>query len=110
MTWSQQVGQQLGGAGGAIDLDREIPGIATDLRGNGVSEHVRTQVLVVQPASGAVLGEPVGDVEVLFEVMPQRNVDERTAGGGQLHARGESTLDDREVTRREVPVQVRDEV
>ena len=63
----------------------------------------------VQHAAGAVLVEPVADVEVLLEVVAQRNVEERAAGRRQLHARGQPSLHDREVAGSEMPVQLGDE-
>ena len=49
-----------------------------------------------------------GDVEVLLEVVAQREVEERPPVGGQLHRRGQPALDDREVAGGQVPVEVVD--
>ena len=46
---------------------------------------------------------------VLLEVVAQREVQERPLGRRQLHRRGQAALDDGEVARREVAVQVGDE-
>ena len=46
------------------------------------------------------------DVQVLLEVVPQRHVDERTAGRDQLHGRREPALHDRDVAGGEMQVQV----
>src|SRR5207249_3350587 len=52
---------------------------------------------VVHVLAGAVAVEPVPDVEVLLEVVPEREVQERALGGGQLHGGGQAALDDGEV-------------
>src|SRR5262249_38721147 len=52
---------------------------------------------VVHVLAGAVTVEPVADVEVLLEVVPEREVEERALGGGQLHGGGQPALDDGEV-------------
>ena len=46
---------------------------------------------------------------VLLEVVAQREVQERPSGRGELHRRRQAALDDGEVARREMAVQVRDE-
>jgi len=47
-------------------------------------------------------------VEVLFEVISEREVEERGLRRDELHARRQATLDDRHVADREVPVQLMD--
>ena len=47
----------------------------------------------------------MGDVVVLLEVAAQREEQERPAGGGELHRRGEAAVADREVAGRELPVE-----
>ena len=54
---------------------------------------------------GSVAREPVLDVEALLEVVPQREAEERPPARGQLHRGGQPALHDREVARREVPVE-----
>ena len=66
------------------------------------------RLVVVDAAPGAVPLEPVADVEVLLEVVAQRDVDERAAVGGELHARRQAALHDRQVARREVAVELGD--
>ena len=63
------------------------------------------RVVVDQPP-GAVPVEPVPYVELLLEVVPQRDVEERPPVRGQLHRRGEPALHDGEVAHRQVPPQV----
>ena len=66
--------------------------------------------LVVRHApAGAVAVEAVPHVEVLLEVVAQREVEERPPGGRELHRRRQAALDDGEVAGGEVPVQVRHE-
>ena len=45
-------------------------------------------------------------MEVLLEVVAQREVEERPPVGGQLHRRGQPALDHREVAGGELPVEV----
>src|SRR6185312_10466396 len=52
---------------------------------------------VVHARAGAIAGQPVPDVEVLLEVVPEREVQERALGGGQLHGGGQAALDYGEV-------------
>ena len=66
-------------------------------------------VVVVHAPARAVALEPVADVAVLLEVVAQREVQERPPARGELHRRRQAALDDREVARGEVPVQVGDE-
>ena len=47
-------------------------------------------------------------MEVLLEVVLEREVDERPAVGGQLHRRGQPALDDRQVAGRQVAIEVVD--
>jgi hypothetical protein len=47
-------------------------------------------------------------VEVLLEVVAEWEVEEGPAVGGELHCRGEASLDDRQVAGGEVLVQVVD--
>ena len=56
--------------------------------------------------TGAVPIQPVPDVEVLLEVVPQRHVQERPPVRGQLHRRRQAALHDREVAGGQVPVEV----
>ena len=55
---------------------------------------------------GAVAVEAVGDDQALLEVVGQREVEERSLVGGELHARGQAALDDGEVAGGEVAVEV----
>ncbi len=48
----------------------------------------------------------MGDVEIVLEVMTQREVQERAARGGQLHGRRQATLHDGEVAGGQVSVKV----
>ena len=60
------------------------------------------------PPAGAVTLEPVPHVEVLLEVVPEREEEERASVRGQLHRRREPALDDGEVAGGQVPIQVVD--
>src|SRR5215211_1441368 len=105
-TGSQQLPDQSGGPRRTVGLDWPIghvrPELVADRRCNGFG---RGGAEVHQPA-GPVALEPVADVEVLLEVMPEREIEERTSVRGQLHAGREAALDDGEVAGGQVPVQV----
>jgi hypothetical protein len=59
-------------------------------------------------AAGAIAVQAVPDVEVLLEVMPQREVEERPLRCGQLHRRRQPALHDGQVAHRQVPVEAID--
>src|SRR5690349_4878814 len=93
----EQPGDQPGGAVGAVERHRG--GV---YRLAEVLEHRRAQslgagVLEVEPDPGAEAIEASGDVQLLLEVVAQREVEEGRAESGQLHRGGEPALDDREV-------------
>ena len=50
--------------------------------------------------------EAVGDVELLLEVLAEREVDEPASCRGELHRGCEAALDDGDVASGEMPVQV----
>ena len=56
--------------------------------------------------AGAVALEAVVYVDVLLEVVAQRNVEERHAGRGELHRRGQPALDDGDIGRGHAQVEV----
>src|SRR3954469_664056 len=102
----QQLGEHVCCSGGATALNWQVGHVATDLRDDRGRQRIGVGLLLVVHASpGAVAIESVPDVEVLLEVVPQRHVDERAPVGGELHGRGEPTLDDRNIRRREVLVE-----
>jgi hypothetical protein len=58
--------------------------VATDLGDDRLGQRVRCEVVVVEAPSRAVAAQPVGDMELLLEVVAQRHEDERTPRGDQL--------------------------
>ncbi len=86
--------------------DRQIVDRPADLRGDRGGDVRWLRGLEVHAPAGPVALQPVPDVEVLLEVVPQREVQERPPGRRQLHRRGQPALDDREVARGQVPVQL----
>lgn len=89
-----------------MGVDGAVVGVAADLGGDRLADHLRAGCAEVHAPAGAVAVEAVGDVEGLLEVVPQRKVEERPAGGGQLHAGGQSALDDGEVAAGQMSVQL----
>ena len=86
--------------------------LVVDLQSHFLSDHAGDQLgrgfLEVDHAAGAVLLKPVADMEVLLEVMAQRNVEERPASGCQLHAGRQAALHNRQIAGGKVPVEVVD--
>ena len=107
---SQQLGQHVRGPGCPVGRHGAIAGGTPDLGGDRLRQDVRGEGLVVQPHPGAVPVQAVSHVEVLLEVVSQRDVEEGATGGRQLHRRGQASLDDGQVRDREVPVEVRHEL
>src|SRR5438270_10446972 len=75
------------------------------LVGHGGGDHLGRRRGVVHAPACAVALEAVGDVEVLLEVVAEREVEEGPVVGRELHRRGQPTLDDGQVAHRQVPVQ-----
>src|SRR5439155_12431516 len=86
--------------------DRAVHDLLADLLADGSGDDVGGASGVVHAPSGAVAGESVGDVEALFEVVAEREVEEGPVAGGELHGGGEAALDDGQVADRQVAVQV----
>jgi len=58
---------------------------------------------------GVVAFQATGDMEVLLEMVLEREVQERCPGRGQLHAGGQTALDERKVAGRQMPIQIGNE-
>src|SRR5690606_25072163 len=99
---------KLGGPSSTIGLDRAVCDLASDLTRDRIRDLVRVGRRELHVSTGTVPVEAVPYVEVLFEVVVQREVEERAARGRQLHGRGQAALDDGQVTYRQVPVQTID--
>src|SRR5688572_31586280 len=91
---SDELGDQRGRPGRAVAFDRQVVDVPSDLGCDRLGDRVRTGGLVVHSPAGPVPVEPVADMDLLLEVVPQREVQERAAGGGQFHGGGETALDD----------------
>src|SRR5919204_6088109 len=63
------------GALRAVALDRPVGNVAADLRCNRVRDHVRGRLVEVHAAARAVPLQPVPYVEVLLEVVAEREVE-----------------------------------
>ena len=82
---------------------------AAELGGEGGGDGIGVGGGVVHPPARPVAVQAVGNVEVLLEVVAQREVQERPPVRRQLHAGGQAALHDREVAGGQVPVELRDE-
>ena len=89
----------------AIGLDVTNTGGAVDLVGDQRGHVIGVGIAVLEAPPGVVPVESSPDVEVLLEVVTQRNVDERHLARRQLHCRGEATLHDRDVRTCKVAVE-----
>src|SRR5215218_8509763 len=93
----EQLGDQLRRPRGAVRLDRLIVDLTADLLGDRDGDLLRAVRLEVHPPARAVALQPVAYVEVLLEVVAEREVEERSPVRGQLHRRRQAALDDGEV-------------
>src|SRR5215471_861144 len=100
-----EFGDELGGAGRAVGLNVAVADGLAGQFGDVGGDEVRVGGGVVHVSAGAVAVESVADVEVLLEVVPERKVQERPLGGGQLHGGGQPALDDGEVADAQMPVE-----
>src|SRR5260370_21852127 len=87
--WSflQQFGDVGGGSSGAVWFNGPVGDLAMQLFGEGGADDFRRRVLEVHAAPRAVAIEPVADMEVLFEVVTEREIEEWPPVGGELHCR-----------------------
>src|SRR5438132_11057275 len=83
------------GSGSRTDLS--IGDLSADLLGDGLGDHVWGSPPVVHPPPRSVSVQPVSAMEVLLEVVPKGEVQERPTVRGELHGRGEAPLAHREV-------------
>src|SRR5215207_11324687 len=81
---SEQLGDPRRGEGSAVGLDRDVLDVAPDLLFDGCRDHLWRRGVEVHAAPCPVAVQAVADVEVLLEVMAQREVEERPAVGRQL--------------------------
>src|SRR6201999_4230084 len=103
-----EFGDEPGGAGRAVGLDVAVADGLAGQFGDAGGDQVGVGRQVVHARAGAIAGEPVPDVEVLLEVVPEREVQERALGGGQLHSGGQPTLDDGHIAGAQVLVEAVD--
>src|SRR5207249_40158 len=92
-----EFGDEMGGAGRAVGLNVAVADGLSGQLGDLGGDEVGVGGGVVHVLTGSVTVEPVVDVEVLLEVVPEREVEERALGGGQLHGGGQPALDDGQV-------------
>src|SRR5713226_6193142 len=102
----QELGDAGGGAGRAVRLNGLVRDLAANFFGEGGGDDLRRRSFEVHAPTGAVTIEPVPDVEVLLEVVAEREIQKRPPVRGELHRRGEPALDHRNVTRREMAIEL----
>ena len=74
---------------------------------HGVGDHVRRRGGELHAPSGAIAVEAVRDMEVLLEVVLEREVEERRSGRRELHAGREAALHEGQIAGGEMAVEVR---
>jgi hypothetical protein len=104
---SEQLVEEARCPGGAVGGDGEVVDGLGQLFGDRFGQQVRVAGFGVREVVAGVVAVEAGpDVEVLLEVVLERDVDEGDAEGGELHAGSEAALGDGEVGDREMLVQV----
>ncbi len=103
---SEKLSDQASRPPGSVDFDWRVVGLAVELLGDRGGDLAGSVVLVAHASAGPVLLEAVADVEVLFEVVAEGEVEEGPTVGGELHGRGETALDDCNVARGKMAVQL----
>ncbi len=103
-----EFGNEPGGTGRAVGLDVAVADGLAGQFGDAGGDEVGVGGGVVHALASAVAVEPVADVEVLLEVVPEREVQERALGGGQLHGGGQPALDDGQVAGAQMLVEAVD--
>jgi hypothetical protein len=78
----EQLHEVPGRSGGAVGLDIAVVDLAADLFGDRRRDPLWRGVVEVHATTGPVAFEPMADVEVLLEVVAQREVEERPLLGG----------------------------
>ena len=92
---SEKLSDQGSGPPGSVDFDWRVVGLAVELLGDRGGDLAGPVVLVAHAPSGPVLLEAVADVEVLLEVVEEREVEEGPAVGGEFHGRCKPALNSR---------------
>src|SRR5207253_4568338 len=88
----EEFGDSLRGPGGTAGLDRAVIGLALELLDDGGGNYLGRRASEVHRPARPIAIESMAHMEVLLEVMPQREIDERPPVGGQLHSGGEAAL------------------
>src|SRR5205823_3190248 len=88
----EQLGDALSGPRGAVALDVAVVDLASHLLRDRLGDPLGGRIVEVHAAAGGVAFEAVADVEVLLEVVAQREVDEWPLVRRQLHRGRQSAL------------------
>src|SRR4051794_12111211 len=102
----EQLRDRNRGPRGAVRIPRQVVPLSADLLGDRPRDLRRPVGVEVHDTTGAVTLEPVAHVEVLLEVVPEWEGEERPPVRGQLHCRRQAALHDRKVACGQVPVEV----
>ena len=102
----EYLGDELSRSQRTVAPDRPIDGDAAELVDDCSGDPLGLGLGIIHAEAGTVALQTMAHVKVLFEVVPQRKVDEWTPGSRQLHRGRQTPLDERDVTRRETLVQL----
>jgi hypothetical protein len=75
-----QISEHASGSCGAVGFDRLEPRRRAHCGNHGLGNHIGRRCREPHALAGTAAVEPVGDVEVLFEVVVKREVKERSSG------------------------------
>src|SRR5690606_2623812 len=100
-----QIDEELGGTSGPVAGYRPVGGGAPHVRDDRVGQRLGRRGREVDGYPRTVPLETMPDVNLLFEVVQEGDVEKGAAGRGELHRGGEPTLNDGEVAGGEVSVQ-----
>ena len=101
----QELDEQCGGVFSAVCSDARIRHLSSDAAEHYGSQLCRCRCAKLEPHTSTVTLDSSRNVQTLFKVAFQREVDERTPQRRQLEGRGTSTLHDRQIAGGQVFVQ-----
>src|SRR5438445_6851143 len=105
----EQLGHQAGRPRSAIGRNVAVMHGLAQVIQHRARQVLRGRAVVVHPHAGAEALEAARHEELLLEVVPQREVEERGAQRGQLHRRREPALNDRQIGGGVMPEELGDE-
>src|SRR5450755_2595732 len=103
---SEQICDQRCCSVGAIGWNAAVFDRRRECPCHRLRQAVRRRINVVDEGSRAMASETMADVELLLEVVSKRDRDERSSGGDEFHRGGQSALDQGDVTRAQLAMEL----